>query len=150
MKNRIFLLLSLGLIFSCSTRSADPDGKVGSDIKIILQEEVSKDGSRLGIRSETFEIFGCYNFMLLTEQHLENEKITISYSGIHKPDICLTAMGPAHSVATFSLKNGSYDIVFINDGVRNEGSLIVDEERYFLELKDPKNVYVEEGELKKH
>lgn len=138
------------LIASCSTQSADPDGEVNSDIKIILQEEISEEGSNLVIRSETFEIFNCYNFILITKENKEENRIIITYSGITKPEICLTALGPAQSVATFSLKNGNYDIVFLNDGIRNEGRLIVEEERYVLELQDPKNVFVEKGELKKN
>lgn len=132
---------------SCSTQSADADGKVGSDIKVILQEEISEEGSKLVIRSETFEIFSCYNFSIVTQQQFRNNEITITYSGILKPELCLTALGPAQSLELFGLKNGIYKIVFVNDGVKNEGELTVDDEKYVLEIEDPKNVFVETGVL---
>lgn len=128
---------------SCSTQSADADGKVGSDIKIILQEEISEEGSKLVIRSETFEIFSCYNFSIVTQQQFRNNEITITYSGILKPELCLTALGPAQSLELFGVKNGIYKIVFVNDGVKNEGELTVDDEKYVLIIEDPKNVIVE-------
>lgn len=132
---------------SCSTQSADADGKVGSDIKVILQEEISEEGAKLVIRSETFEIFSCYNFSIVTQQQFRNNEITITYSGILKPELCLTALGPAQSLELFGLKNGIYKIVFVNDGVKNEGELTVDDEKYVLEIEDPKNVFVETGVL---
>ncbi len=101
------------------------------------------------IRSEAFEIFSCYNYILLTEQHVEEERITITYSGIRKSDICLTALGPAYSVENFRLKNGVFNIVFVNDGIRNEGQLKVDDKGYALEIKNSKNVFVEKGVLNK-
>lgn len=128
---------------SCSTQSADADGKVGSDIKVILQEEISEEGSKLVIRSETFEIFSCYNFSIVTQQQFRNNEITITYSGILKPELCLTALGPAQSLELFGVKNGIYKIVFVNDGVKNEGELTVDDEKYVLIIEDPKNVIVE-------
>lgn len=143
-----FLFIITAVVFSsCSTQSADADGKVGSDIKVILQEEISEEGSKLVIRSETFEIFSCYNFSIVTQQQFGNNAITITYSGILKPELCLTALGPAQSLELFGLKNGIYKIVFVNDGVKNEGELTVDDEEYVLEIKDPKNVFVETGVL---
>lgn len=145
-----FLFIITAVVFSsCSTQSVDADGKVGSDIKVILQEEISEEGSKLIIRSETFEIFSCHNFSIVTKQHFNKDEIIITYSGILKPEICLTALGPAQSLELFGLKNGIYNIVFVNDGVRNEGQLKVDDEKYILEINDPKNVFVENGILNK-
>lgn len=142
---RIFYLIIVTAVMfsSCSTKSADADGEVGSDIKVILQEEISEEGAKLVIRSETFEIFSCYNFSIVTQQHIRNNEIIITYSGILKPDLCLTALGPAKSLEFFGLKNGIYNIIFVNDGVRNEGELIVDDEKYVLNIEDPRNVFVE-------
>ena len=141
---KLCLLLFVTVLFSsCSSQTADADGEVGSDIKIILQEEISEEGAKLVIRSETFEIFGCYNFSIVSQQHIRSNEIIITYSGILKPEICLTALGPAQSLELFSLKNGNYNIVFVNDGVRNKGELIVDDEKYVLKIEDPKNVFIE-------
>ena len=143
MKNFYLILVAAVVFSSCSTQSADADGKVGSDIKVILQEEISEEGAKLVIRSETFEIFSCYNFSIVTQQHFEDNEIIITYSGILKPEICLTALGPARSLEFLSLQNGIYNITFVNDGVKNEGELTVDDEKYVLIIEDPKNVFVE-------
>lgn len=135
---------------SCSTQEvADPDGKVGSDIKVVLREEISEEGRKLVIRSETVEIFRCYNYYLITRQNFRGDEITITYSGISIPDICATALGPAQSLELLGVKNGIYNITFINDGVANKGQLTVDVEKYVLELHDPKNVLVENSVLDK-
>lgn len=156
LKNTFFNMRKLHLIFllavlvsSCSTQSADADGKVGSDIKVILQEEPSEEGAKLVIRSETFKIFSCHNFSIVTEQQLKNDEIIITYSGITEPSVCLTALGPAQSLEFFDLQNGIYQINFLNDGIRNEGELTVDDEKYVLKIADPKNVFVETEVLTK-
>lgn len=148
---KVYLILIIAILgISCSTQSADPDGKVGSDIKVILREEISEEGMSLVIRSETFEIFSCYNFSIVTEQHLQKNEIIITYSGISKSEICLTALGPAQSLEFFSLKSGMYNITFINDGIRNEGKLTVDDEKYVLKIINPQNVFVENEVLVKN
>lgn len=149
MKKAYLILIIAVLGSSCSTQVADEDGNVGSDIKMVLLEEISEEGKYLVIRSETFEIFSCYNYSLITRQQIQEDKITLIYSGISKPEICLTALGPARSLEIFSVENGIYDITFINDGIRNEGKLMVDNEKYVLELTDPKNVFVENEVLNK-
>lgn len=149
MKKLCVILFSTALFSSCSTQTADADGEVGSNIKVILQEEISEEGAKLVMRSETFEIFSCYNFSIVTQQHFGNNEIIITYTGILKPDLCLTALGPAQSLVFFDLENGIYPITFVNDEVRNEGELTVDDEKYVLKLEDPKNVFVETEILNK-
>ena len=147
---RIYLILILVLLgLSCSPEMAEPDGGVGSDIKITLREEDSEEGRRLLIISETTEIFPCYNYYLITKQRFRSDEITMTYSGISIPEICLTALGPARSEEYFNPENGAYSITFINSGVPNEGQLTVDDEKYVLSLDSPVNVFVENETLYK-
>ena len=147
---RIHLVLFLATLgFSCSPELADPYASVGSDIKITLREEIKEDGKGLMIISETLEIFPCYNYFLITTESVQSEEITMTYSGISKPEICLTALGPARSQEYFNLENGIYAITFINGGISNEGQLTVDDDKYILELDHPTNVFVENEILRR-
>ena len=143
----ILILTFFGL--SCSPEMAEPGSSVGSDIKVSLREGISEEGRRLLIISETIEIFPCYNYYLITKQRFRGDEITMTYSGISIPEICLTALGPARSEEYFNLENGVYSITFINAGVPNVGQLAVDDEKYVLELQNPTNVFVQVGTVMK-
>ena len=154
MKNYIFLIISAFLFCSCSTEVfKEPDQSdldpIGSDINVTLLEHLSEEGAELKIRSETVELQPCINFYLTTEFSYSAEGLKINYPGIYKPEVCLTAIGPATSEKVFPFKNGTYEVEFVNEGVSNKGELIVDDEKYSMELFSPVNVFVEKETLYK-
>ncbi|GHA41655.1 hypothetical protein GCM10007103_23680 [Salinimicrobium marinum] len=112
-----------------------------------MLEELSEEGPELKIRSETVEQQPCMNYGLVTEFNYAPEGLKINYPGIYIPEVCLTAIGPATSERIFPYENGTYEIEFVNEGVSNKGKLIVDDEKYFMELFSPVNVFVENETL---
>ncbi len=152
-KHLLFLITALSLS-SCSTEvesEADLKGldPILSDIKVTLLEELSDEGQDLKIRSETVELQPCLNFGLITEFRYAPEGLKIKYPGIYKPEICLTAIGPATSERVFPYENGTYEVEFVNEGVSNKGELVVDDEKYSMELFSPINVFIEKETLYK-
>lgn len=44
---------------------------------------------------ETTEIYPCYNYYLDMKSSIDDQEMTVVFKGIGKPEICLTALGPA-------------------------------------------------------
>ncbi len=154
MKNYIFLFISAFTFCSCSTEvSNEPDQRdlapIESDIKVTLLEHLSEEGPEFKIRSETVELQPCINFYLTTEFNYAPEGLKINYPGIYKPEVCFTALGPATSEKIFPYENGTFEVEFVNEGVSNKGELIVDDEKYFMKLFSPVNVFVDKETLYK-
>lgn len=149
MKKYISVAILFITLCSCSTETVDEAREVDSEIKIVLTQELSEGDLTLRIRSETLEQQPCYNYTLVTDYHLDENNIRVRYEGVDAPEICLTALGPAVSERSFSLENGSYDVEFINDGISNPGELVIDDEKYRLQLFSPVNVVLERETLYK-
>lgn len=129
------------MIFSsCSTEVEKPENEINSAIKITMTENLEEPGNVLNIKSETVEFQNCSNFGLITNYNMEENNIQIEYTGIFKPEICLTAFAPATSQFSLDLAQGIYNVNFINEGTVNRAELLVDKNKYVLELLSPGNI----------
>ncbi len=143
MKKLLRYLTLILITFSCSKDDVSEYDKVNSDIKVVIAEELSDSKGMLNIASETIERQPCINFSLISKHDLEGNKIKIKYSGIYRPEICPTAIGPARANHSFDLLNGNYDIELINDNISNSISLMVDSEKYIIKSLLVRNIVLE-------
>jgi len=90
------------------------------------------------------------NYHLSTEQSFDGTTLTIRFTGIDEPDICITATGPATTSIDLSfLSNGEYDMSIINEFVEDRGKLKVTDEEIVFEFKKTYNIEFVENVVKR-
>lgn len=107
----IVLLLALVLGTGCSEDVADQGvyEPVDSRITIGLVENLNSGGRTLSLNCSTERIYGCCNFCILHQSRIDGRTVDISFTGIFKPEICATALGPAQTVIFLGpLQEGNY------------------------------------------
>lgn len=150
MKNLLWTLTSILILYSCSKdNEISNSDRINSDIKVVMIEGLSDSKNVLNINSETIEQQPCINHSLIAKHEINGNNIQIRYSGIYRPDICLTAIGPARTGYSFDLSNGNYNIEFINDNISNSALLSVDNEKYIIKMLSASNIIVERDTLYK-
>jgi hypothetical protein len=77
----------------------------------------------LAMRTE--EIYGCCNFSILADVEKAPGKVTVTLQGIFRPEICLTALGPATLIRSLPLETGTYRLVVRNGDVEDWHTLEV-------------------------
>lgn len=60
----------------------------------------------------TEKIYGCCNYGLESEVRIAGNVVRIRLRGVYKPDVCLTALGPAQGAHVLKLAPGKYDFRF--------------------------------------
>jgi hypothetical protein len=75
----------------------------------------------------TQHIYGCSNFEIKADLRATRRLLEVAVEGIHAPDICLTALGPATAHFDLPLRRGAYRLHFIHRGARD---------RYVVQVSD--------------
>lgn len=60
----------------------------------------------------TEKTYPCYNWSIISEITVQDNKILIDVLGIYVPEICLTALGPATSTSFLDISEGKYLLYF--------------------------------------
>lgn len=111
-----FLSLFLfSIVFMISCAKEDHLRKIDSDITITIVEQLSESGSKLLIKSQTVEYWGCSNLKIAAWYNKTGENLTLNYLGIQNNlGYCATALGPARSEHSFKLNPGNYEMLPVN------------------------------------
>jgi len=59
----------------------------------------------------TDSIYPCCNWTLIVQQENFRNAATLNIEGIHKPEVCLTALGPAYYYGELNLSDGDFTII---------------------------------------
>ena len=107
----VFLLglVLAGCLDGTGDRSAfDP---VDSRIRIGLTENLTAGPRTLTLQCSTEKDYPCCNWSIENGFSRSANRISIAFTGIYKPEICLTAFGPASaSIALGTLEQGTYPV----------------------------------------
>lgn len=121
------------LFFSCSAgtlESLDPiAGKILFKVSEGHTQPYCDCEPEIVLYMETEKIYPCCNFTIKSNIDSKEKKITVTLRGIFRPEICLTALGPARSQNFLNLSEGVYSLVFVN-------GLLSD--NYLLDIKPDK------------
>jgi hypothetical protein len=92
----IIFLLSF-TIPACNGNGTDSGSISSIDSKITLTpaETLSPTQRTLKITAQTERIYGCSNYSIVNDLSIQGNTISLNFTGIHEPSICLTALGPA-------------------------------------------------------
>jgi hypothetical protein len=116
----LFLTGALVLLAACAQKNitaregrlffavseAYPGGKEGIEPSLFLSMETEK-------------IYGCCNFSIEAFFQHVGSLLSVDIRGIHQPDICLTALGPAFWGDFLELEEGVYSLEFLDGFQKN-------------------------------
>ncbi len=97
----LYIVLFIILFVSCEpeeTTVIDEEILI-TDIEFYPEERYSGNDQSLPtlkLALRTSEIYPCFNYQIDFDESFKNNEMTINITGIHKPDLCLAAFGPAY------------------------------------------------------
>ena len=138
MNTNIFKISAIMLILSVATIGCDKTikqrSKIDTQIEITMMESSSK---ALQLYFSTTKIYPCCNYPIDVSWKNSSNIIDITFKGIIETDICLTAIGPATAMIDLGeFKNGTYQLNFHNEHVKQSGELIVSSDSYKINFKE--------------
>lgn len=140
-RNFIVILIFLSF-FSCDILDSDSSSLSPLDTKIDFKviesydnyESVSTPKIFIELKSE--KIYGCFNYTIVSAYKIDNKTIEINVLGINKPNICLTALGPATGRIKLGELYGNYEIVIQGNGFANNYNLVISDSLIMLDGKE--------------
>jgi len=138
MNTNVFKISAIMLILSVATVGCDKTvkqrSKIDTQIEITMMESSSK---ALQIYFSTTKIYPCCNYPIDVSWKKSSNIIDITFKGVIETDICLTALGPATAMIDLGeFKNGTYQLNFHNEHVKQSGELIVSSDSYKINFKE--------------
>jgi hypothetical protein len=124
MKNYWAILILSVFLFSCSKDEAA--SSFDENLKIKMIENIDNTSRKLTLHCFTEKNFPCSNYFIENSFTVSENKITIHFIEIKKPNICLTSIGPAYAdIDLGSLVNKNYDIEINVGKEKISGQLLV-------------------------
>ncbi len=106
------IFLSTLLFFSNCKDLGEEIPPLESSIVITPWENLSPSQRTFTLNCATDEIYGCLNFRIINRFAVGSGTIEIWLDGIYKPEVCLTALGPATAnIELGALAHGNYNVV---------------------------------------
>lgn len=82
---------------------------IDSRISLVMKEQLGTTGNLLAFHAATEKIYNCANYSLVVQPGVSGQAISVSFSNIAIPSVCLTALGPATADFNFvPLAAGTY------------------------------------------
>lgn len=109
----------------------------------LFEQRDAIDGTPVfGLWVESMKQFACGNYQIEAAVQVNSGAISIEFQEIRTPDTCLGAPGPAKGFLPVGpLANGTYLFrLTLNSVIKNEGTLVVQNGHYALELPVQKGI----------
>jgi hypothetical protein len=113
----------LGLLVLSGCLDDYPNGTtyepVDAKIRVGMQENLGAGSKTLTFTCSTEKIYPCCNYSITNNFFVSGRSISVYFTGISKPEICLTALGPATAAINLgSLEGGTYALsIAVNNHV---------------------------------
>lgn len=106
----ISILLSLG----CDNTNEVIIGPGGDSVNTVINLEIFENTdaglTNLELRCQTDSIFNCINYLIEFDLNITTDTVALTFTDIVKPNICLTATGPATAIVNLgTLANNTYE-----------------------------------------
>lgn len=127
------------ILFLAGCSKSNPEKETfQADINIGMKESLEHE---LMLECSTVKQYECINYSIDNSSAVNGNQVKIEFTGIAKPSICLTAIGPASAKINLGkLVNGSYTISFQTGNEMVSGTLKISGEAYELLLPAPGNI----------
>jgi len=119
--NKYFLSLAvLFLLIACNgNKTKEP---IESDVIVSFL----KENDQVVIEAETEKIYGCFNYQLNYVKNSAEKTITVNFSDITIPEVCMRALGPARATINLGeLEKETYIVNFFMNRSSTTMQLIV-------------------------
>lgn len=131
------MALMLSVVTAGCNNTFETKTVIDSEIVITMMESSSQ---ALQMYFSTTKSYSCCNYPIDLSWKKSSNTIDIVFKGVIKADLCLTAIGPATaSIDLGVLNNGTYQLNFYNEQVKQSGKLIVSSEGYKTNFADNSN-----------
>lgn len=118
----VILVAFCSLCFVCCNITDTSDGEIDSldgSVQFWIGESYSEpttvEDPSLMLFMTTEKTYPCFNYSIVSMLVKDESSIFVELLGVYKPDICLTATGPATSRSELSLVPGEYSLYFKRD-----------------------------------
>lgn len=143
MNTNVFKILAIMLMLSVTITGCDRTvknrSKIDSEIAITMMESSSQ---ALQLYFATTKEYPCCNFPIDLSWKKSLNTIDITFKGVFETGLCLTAIGPATAMIDLGVfNNGTYQLNFYNENVKQSGELIVSSNSYKINFVDNSLVY---------
>lgn len=138
--------------FGCDNAPTDYSelATIDSKIRITQAEELTHSGKPYYLDLVTEKIYPCYNYSIDYVVLRRNNNFNIRLLSIHKPGICLTALGPARSrINLGNLNNGQYNLNIEINGAVESAKLDVTDSNYKISADNGLWLKYENKELRR-
>ena len=123
------MLLALAQLSCATDFGVDANSPIDGRVKVSIFEGFPMNGQpgdpTIILAMQTEQTYGCINFSILADVDSKPGIITVTIRGIHKPEICLTAFGPATYRNTLPLSPGAYQLLVRNGSASDRHTLEV-------------------------
>ena len=128
MNTKIFKMATIVLMLLVATAGCDKAIETRTEIAITMMESSSQ---ALQLYFSTTKIYPCCNYPIDLSWEKSSNIIDITFKGVIETDLCLTALGPATAMIDLGvLNNGTYQLNFYNEYIKQSGELIVSSDSY--------------------
>ena len=129
MNTNVFKVSAIMLMLSIAIIGCDKSIETNNaEINITIMENSSR---ALQLYFSTTQIYPCCNYPIDVSWKNSSNTIDITFNGVIETDLCFTAIGPATATIDLGvLDNGTYQLNFYNEHVKQSGKLIVSSDSY--------------------
>jgi hypothetical protein len=150
LKRIIFLITIILSSPGCEKKTTYEYQVVDSDIVVRMYEELGTPNRSFELVLSTDKAYPCVNYSIITNSETIGNKIIIEIIGVHVPDICLTATGPACTAFIVSaIQDKQYDIEFKVGNNISYGRLICTSSEFSLQMNNLVQVKINGPVLKR-
>jgi hypothetical protein len=109
------------------------DSKIKFKVVESYEDYQSTSVPEIFIDMVTEKEYPCCNYGISTYSRFENRKVIVDIKGIYKPDICLTAFGPANTRVKLGYLKGVYEIELNGDSFTDNYNLLISDSLIILD-----------------
>jgi len=145
---KYIIIILVFFIVSCNKDSSNE--KITSDINIEMREKIDSTSRTFQFICKTQEEYPCCNYQIGNSFIKNSDRVEINFDGIIKPEVCLTAIGPATTTLDFgAISNGTYDLEINTEGKKSTGQLIITSDYYKIDLDKERKIQINYSTLQK-
>lgn len=134
------VFLFLFVLFGCEKNVGSQPAILGTDLEINMQLASDQQSVVLGV--STVKLYSCFNCTLDTLLHRSENYTRVVFTGVSRPQVCLTAFGTAKTNIALDPGNDPMYVELVNDGITNVIEISEDEEKFILTPTQVKNITI--------
>jgi hypothetical protein len=139
MKKNIYTLFTISTLLICSCNKNKESNKIidiEKEFTFHLWEQLDGNGGSFQLIARTIQNQNCGGTRIGYTQNTIGSKMTLTLNSLVAPNLCNGKLEPAVDTINFgNMTNGTYKLsINLKDAILNDGTLVVDEKKYTLNM----------------